>query len=193
MKWTWTTGTCWVRATSSSRSGGLFWEMKGGSIRSLGSHKRPRLSLSLFPAVFEHDLKGYADTQQCWLFLRHTGGNICTGAFLMLAEPNSDSTTWCCWPTDALMMNHFLNHLIPGWGWRHKRNAFKIYMPRWDVTCSISSLASSVWTETSKSKSGHTKELNWKMAAHFLTRLTPLKAESDIKPFFSFFLQKCYQ
>lgn len=60
--------------------------LKGGNIRSLGSHKKPRLSLSLFPVVCRYGLKGYADAQQCRLFLRHTGNNICTRAFLTLAE-----------------------------------------------------------------------------------------------------------
>ncbi len=66
----------------------ILLSMKRGNIRSLGSHKRTRLALSLCPAVFRYGLKGYADTQQCRLFLRHIGNNICTGASLTPAEPN---------------------------------------------------------------------------------------------------------
>lgn len=40
----------------------ILLSMKRGNIRSLGSHKRPRLSLSLCPAVFSYGLRGYADT-----------------------------------------------------------------------------------------------------------------------------------
>lgn len=80
MKWTWTAGNCQVRATLSSRSGGLSWAWMEETSAPWGHIKRPRCSLSLFPAVFRYDLKGYTDTSQYRLFLRHSGNTICTGA-----------------------------------------------------------------------------------------------------------------
>lgn len=88
----------------------ILLSMKRGNIRSLRSHKRPRLALSLCPAVFRYDLKGYADTQQCWLFLRHVGNNICTGASLTPAKRNPNWTMWYCWPTVTPMMSQFGQH-----------------------------------------------------------------------------------
>lgn len=54
MKWTWTTGNCQVRATLSSRSGGLSWAWMEETSAPWGHIKRPGCSLSLFPAVFRY-------------------------------------------------------------------------------------------------------------------------------------------
>lgn len=97
--------------------------MNGGNIRSLGSHKKTRvLSFFVSCCIQIYDLKGYADTSQYRLFLRHGGNTICTGASLshrlhqiqtqQCDAVGSQSHHW--WASLDRMRKNWLNP-IAGW------------------------------------------------------------------------------
>lgn len=107
MKWTWTVGNRQVRATLASRWGGFFLAWKKRNIRSLGSHKRPWLSLCFLL---------YSNT--AWRGILTDNNANCSADTLetidtpgpVTVEPNSKCTMCYCWPTATLTMSQFGHH-----------------------------------------------------------------------------------
>lgn len=77
MRWTWIAAKLPSLGHFGFTLRWILLSTRRGNIRSLGSHKRPRL-FSFFPAVFGYGLKGgKTDAWQCRLFLTHVGNSVC--------------------------------------------------------------------------------------------------------------------